>query len=154
MLTPLRLLLLTAALLLTTGCTSLSRDTVAPEVHLASVALLGVTMLDQEWELTLRVRNPNDHALKLRTVDYQIFLGEHRFARGLAKPDEDIPAMGDALVTTRVTTGLFATLKHLQALDYRGDKPLEYRIEGQARVGGIPLPLSFRHAGNIDFPNL
>ena len=148
---PLRLVTLLCLSLLLGACASL-RNAEPPEVTLSNVELLGITMLEQEWALTLRARNPNDFPLTLRSLDYQVFLEGQPFGRGLTNAEVTVPAMGDALVQTRVVTGLFETLRQLQQLDYKSGEPLQYRIEGSARVGGSPLPLKFDHEGEIGLP--
>lgn len=147
-----RLILLLIAAVIATGCTGLRSNTEPPEVTLSSVALLGVTLLEQEWELTLRARNPNDFPLTLRSLDYRIFIEDAPFGRGLTGNAVTVPAMGDALITTRVVTSLFDTLRQFQALDLATGAPVRYRIEGHARLGNSPLKLKFDHDGAVTLP--
>lgn len=137
---------------LASACTGLRSSTEPPEVTLTSVALLGVTLLEQEWELTLRARNPNDFPLTLRSLDYRIFIEDSPFGRGMTGTAVTVPAMGDALVTTRVVTSLFDTLRQFQALDFNPGQPVRYRIDGHARLGGSPLKLKFDHEGAVTLP--
>jgi len=111
-------------------------------------------MFEQEWEITLRTRNPNDHALNLRTLDYQIMVEDRPFARGLSNEAVTLPAMGDALVKTRITTSLFDTLRQFQAMDYTPGQPVRYRISGNARVGNVPFALPFDRRGEFVMPAL
>lgn len=147
-----RLTLLLIAAVIATGCTGLRSNIEPPEVTLSSVALLGVTLLEQEWELTLRARNPNDFPLTLRSLDYRIFIEDAPFGRGLTGNAVTVPAMGDALITTRVVTSLFDTLRQFQALDLATGAPVRYRIEGHARLGNSPLKLKFDHDGAVTLP--
>lgn len=147
-----RLTLLLIATLITTACTGLRGNTEPPEVTLSGVALLGVTLLEQEWELTLRARNPNDFPLTLRSLDYRIFIEDSPFGRGMTGNAVTLPAMGDALITTRVVTSLFDTLRQFQALDLATGAPVRYRIEGHARLGNSPLKLKFDHDGAVTLP--
>lgn len=147
-----RLILLLIAAVIATGCTGLRSNTEPPEVTLSSVALLGVTLLEQEWELTLRARNPNDFPLTLRSLDYRIFIEDSPFGRGMTGNAVTLPAMGDALITTRVVTSLFDTLRQFQALDLATGAPVRYRIEGHARLGNSPLKLKFDHDGAVTLP--
>lgn len=147
-----RLILLLIAAVIATGCTGLRSNTEPPEVTLSSVALRGVTLLEQEWELTLRARNPNDFPLTLRSLDYRIFIEDAPFGRGLTGNAVTVPAMGDALITTRVVTSLFDTLRQFQALDLATGAPVRYRIEGHAQLGNSPLKLKFDHDGAVTLP--
>ena len=146
--------ILVSLLLVLTACTGLRRDTQPPEVTLSEITLVGMTFLEQEWELTLRARNPNDYPLHLRTLDYQIMVENKPFARGLSNEAITLPAMGDALVRTRITTGLFETLRQFQAMEYVPGMPIRYRITGNARVGNVPFALPFDRRGEVIMPSL
>lgn len=140
------------SLALLAGCTNLRSEMLPPEVQLSDIRLVSMTMLEQEWELTLRARNPNDQSIDLRSLEYQILVEDRPFARGLTANAVTLPAMGDALVSTRVTTGLFETLRQFQAMQYTPGKPVSYRISGSARVGGVPFALPFDQRGEVLMP--
>lgn len=124
----------------------------APEVNLATVRLDQVGVFEQQWQVVLRARNPNDRAITLKSLDYELFVNGERFARGLTGEAITLPAMGDALVTTRITTSLLSTLGHLQALQAQPGQPLNYQLKGRARVAGIAFPLRFEHQGQFRLP--
>lgn len=140
--------------ILLAGCANLRSEMLPPEVALSDIRLVNMTMLEQEWELTLRTRNPNDQAIDLRSLEYQILVEDRPFARGLTNSAVTLPAMGDALVRTRVTTGLFETLRQFQAMQHEPGKPITYRISGSARVGGVPFALPFDQTGEVLMPAL
>ena len=141
--------LIMAALMLA-GCQRLG-SLEAPEVSVSGIALNSITLFEQEWGLTLRARNPNDRELTLKSMDYEIFINGEKFARGLTGESVTLPAMGDAQVTTTITTSLLGSLKQLQKIQQQ-DKPLQYRLVGKARVAGVPLPLSFDKEGEMTLP--
>ena len=141
--------LIMAALMLA-GCQRLG-SLEAPEVSVSGIALNSITLFEQEWGLTLRARNPNDRELTLKSMDYEIFINGEKFARGLTGESVTLPAMGDAQVTTTITTSLMGSLKQLQKTQQQ-DKPLQYRLVGKARVAGVPLPLSFDKEGEMTLP--
>ena len=60
--------------------------------------------------------------------------------------------MGDAQVTTTITTSLLSSLQQLQKIQQRKDQPLQYRLVGKARVAGVPIPLSFDKEGEMTLP--
>ena len=146
----LSLWLITAAIMLA-GCQRLG-SLEAPEVSVSGIALNSISLFEQEWGLTLRARNPNDRELTLKSLDYEIFINGEKFARGLTGDSVTLPAMGDAQVTTTITTSLLSSLKQLQKIQQQQDKPLQYRLVGKARVAGVPLPLSFDKEGEMKLP--
>ena len=137
------------AAMITSGCQTLG-SLEAPEVSVTGIALNSISLFEQEWGLTLRARNPNDRA-DPQDLDYEIFINEEKFARGLTGESVTLPAMGDAKVNTTITTSLLSSLKQLQNIQQQQDKPLQYRLVGKARVA-MPLPLSFDKEGEMTLP--
>ena len=148
----LSLWLITAAIMLA-GCQRLG-SLEAPEVSVSSIALNSISLFEQEWGLTLRARNPNDREVTLNSLDYEIYVNGEKFARGLTNERITLPAMGDAQVTTTITTSLLSSLQQLQKIQQNQDQPLQYRLVGKARVAGVPIPLSFDKEGEMELPTM
>lgn len=124
----------------------------APEVNLSSIQLESVTMFEQQWQVVLRARNPNDRDLTLESLDYELYVNGHKLARGLTGQPVTLPAMGDALVPTEVTTSLLENLGQLQDMQSQPGAPVHYEIKGTARVAGVMFPVHFDHKGQIALP--
>ncbi|MBQ24088.1 LEA type 2 family protein [Alcanivorax sp.] len=139
------------SLLILSGCQSLA-GLESPEVSVSGINLNSFNLFEQEWGLTLRARNPNDRELTLNSLDYEIYVNGEKFARGLTNERITLPAMGDAQVTTTITTSLLSSLQQLQKIQQRQDQPLQYRLVGKARVAGVPIPLSFDKEGEMTLP--
>ena len=144
---------LLALTLLLSGCQSL-RNLESPEVSVSDIMLEDITLFEQHWNLTLRVLNPNDRAITINSLDYEIHLNGTRFARGLTGEQVTLNAMSDTQVQTRVTTSILGTLRQLQQLQNKQGEPVNYRLTGQARVAGSPLPLRFDRKGEVTLPAL
>lgn len=138
-------------LLLLGGCQTLS-GLQSPEVNLSAIQLRQASLFEQQWQVVLRVRNPNDRDLTLKSVDYELFVNGKKLARGLTGEPVTLPAMGSALVPTQITTSLLQALSHLQTLQNNPDAALHYRIKGTARVAGVGFPLHFDHDGDVTLP--
>ncbi len=144
---------LLATALLVSGCQSLGKLE-SPDVSVSAINLNAVSLFEQEWDLILRARNPNDRDLTLKSMDYEIYVNGEKFGRGLTAESVTLPAMGDAMVTTTITTNLLSSLQQLQKLQKQQGQPLNYRLVGKARVGGVPLPLSFDEEGELTLPQM
>lgn len=138
---------------LLSGCQTLG-SLESPDVSISRITLNSASLFEQQWDLTLRTTNPNDRELTLKSLDYDIYLNGEKFGRGLTGETVTLPAMGDALVTTTITTNLLGSLKQLQKVQQQQGQPLKYRLVGKARVGGVPLPLSFDEEGDVTLPSL
>lgn len=138
-------------LALLSACQTLS-GLKAPEVNLSSIQLKGVSVFEQQWRVVLRARNPNDRDLTLKSLDYELYLNGHKLARGLTGKAVTLPAMGDALVPTEVTTSLLENLGQLQDMQGQPGAPVHYEIKGTAEVAGVMFPLHFDHQGQVSLP--
>ena len=125
----------------------------APDVNLSGIRLEQVSVFEQQWLVVLRANNPNDRELTLTGLDYELFVNGERLARGLTDDDVTVPARGDTLISTRITTSRMQTLGKLKTLQQEPGAPLDYRIKGSARVKGLPLPLSFDRRGEFHLPD-
>lgn len=135
------------------ACTGIRNDTQPPEVSVSNIALAGAGLFEQRWQVTLRVRNPNQHKLRIRNLQYQVFVEDQPFARGSSDREIALPALGETLVSTELTTHLLQNLNRALALLEKNDTPLPYRIEGKALLGSMPLPLGFSWQGELPAAN-
>jgi len=138
-------------LLFTTACQSLS-GLEAPEVSLSSLRLESVGVFEQRWQAVLRARNPNDRAVTVKALDYEIRVNGERLARGNNSEATTLPALGDVLITTSVSTSLLGTLQQLQHLQQNSNQPLRYQLKGTARVAGLAFPVHFNREGEFTLP--
>jgi len=138
-------------LLILSGCQSLA-GLESPEISVSGINLNNFSLFEQEWGLTLRAQNPNDRELTFNSLDYEIYINGEKFARGLTNESITLPAMGDAQVTTTITTSLLSSLQQLQKIQQNQNQPLQYRLVGKARVAGVPIPLSFDKEGEMKLP--
>lgn len=116
------------------------------------LALTHVTLFEQRWRVTLRVRNPNDHRLSVRGLDYRVLLDGQPFAEGATAASFVLPAQGDTLVSTELSTRLLQDFDRIRAL-LGGDGSLPYTIEGKARLGTLPVPVGFSWHGHWPEPS-
>lgn len=123
-----------------------------PDVTLASVQMAKAGLLEQQWQVALRVTNPNDSKITLKAVDYALFLDNIKFATGMNQEAVSVAARGNELITTTITTNLLSTLKQLSTVALKDDGKVPYRVTGTARIGGWPLPVQFDHKGDVDLP--
>ncbi len=151
-------------LLLTTACQSFS-GLEAPEVSLSSLRLESVGVFEQRWQAVLRARNPNDRAVTIKALDYEILVNGERLARGNNNEAITLPALDDVLITTSVSTSLLGTLQQLQRLQrllgtlqqlqrlqQNAGEPLNYQLKGSARVAGLAFPIHFDREGEFTLP--
>ena len=130
------------------GCTGVQRDTQPPEVRLSELVLTSAGLLEQRWQLTLRVHNPNDHTLSVRSLAYKVYIEEQQFAQGTNTETIVLPPLGETQVTTRLTTHLLQNFANISGVFQRQDgASVPYRVEGKALLGSMPVPVGFSWSG-------
>ncbi|MCA1804270.1 MAG: hypothetical protein LC646_02710, partial [Xanthomonadaceae bacterium] len=67
-----------------TACAWLPQKPQAPRVSLVNVQLSSMELLEQRYGLTLRIQNPNDFALNIQGLDFEVELNRMPFASGVA----------------------------------------------------------------------
>ncbi|NIE78293.1 hypothetical protein F3J45_28080 [Pantoea sp. Ap-967] len=130
-----RLLLLSALLALLAGCASWGSDNWRePQVHLVEIETVKARLLQQEFVLHLRIDNPNDSRLFIRSLNYTLWLNDLRLAEDEVSVWRSVG--GHARRTFKVTarTNLWQHLKPLAKL-LKSGQPLQYRLQGELETG-------------------
>lgn len=131
------------------GCTGTWLRPLKPEVALADVRFEGGNLLEQRFVLTLRVTNPNRFEIPMQGLTFTLDVADQPFAHGMGNRPVTIPALGEALVEVKATTGLVSFLSQFGKL---GKTPgaIPYRLKGRLVTGGRFGDLDFDRRGEMD----
>lgn len=132
-----RLLLLGLTLALLGGCAGWGGNHWRePEVHLVRVETVKARLHQQEFVLHLRIDNPNDSRLFIRSLSYAIRLNDLLLVQDETSIWRSVG--GHARRTFKITarTNLWQHLKPLAKLLKSGD-PLHYTLQGELNTGLI-----------------
>jgi LEA14-like dessication related protein len=134
------------ASLLLAACASVAPKIETPEVTLESVRVVRIVDNRAEISVGLRLYNPNDMALAVKAVDYDVTLDGRPAMNGHTVRVEPLPARGEGKVevTGRVDVGAVATA--LMALG--SQIPVPYTLKGTLTMEGW-APIAFSHSGKI-----
>jgi len=121
-------------LLSLTACAAFD-DAVPPEVSLSNVRLVGGGLVDQELQVDLRIRNPNNFELPLDGLTFNLELNGQPFADGFTNEAVTVPSLGEAKVPVTASINLIDLVQQMLALGRQGD--LNYRIDGLAYLSGL-----------------
>ncbi len=139
---------LLATLALLTACSTHTGPFQKPQVNLAGVRLEELGLLEQRFELQLRVSNPNSFSIPLEGLQTKVELNGKPFAEGLSNEKVTLKALSDTVVKVRVTTNLASTLKTLNRL-LAGNEPLRYRASGTLYLPLVPGGVPFDRTGEV-----
>lgn len=122
-----------------------------PSVKLSSVGIEKMGLFEQQWKVDLRVTNPNEKGLTLKSLDYTLYVQDQKIATGMNQEPMVIPARSSEMVSTTISTDLFQTLSGLSKTSF-GGAGVPYRVEGVAKLSGWPLPIHFNHKSELTLP--
>jgi LEA14-like dessication related protein len=124
---------LLAVALLLGGCGI--ADPEPPSVRVADLRLLDSTAFEQRFEINLRIDNPNDFALPLDGLTFDLEVNGESFARGFSNQRVTIPRLGEGRVSVAASTTLIELMRQMQLLAEYGD--ITYRLSGVAYVDSL-----------------
>lgn len=125
------------AVLALPGCATYGDERV--EVHLADVALLDATLLEQRLRLSLRFQNRGNRDLAVDGLAYRIEASGTTLASGVSNQAFTIPRYGEARIDVEATSTLAGVLRQVVEFQRLSGTPgagLRYRIHGTAKLAG------------------
>lgn len=141
-----RAILTCAMLVLLSGCATMQLET--PRLQVIDVSLLGGDLLQQQLRVRMRVQNPNDVALPVRGISYEVQLAGETFADGESERDFVIPALGETEFNVDVTANAAAAVLRLLGSRDRGNP--QYRVLGTVKLAkGLIRTIPFDHSGEL-----
>jgi LEA14-like dessication related protein len=133
--------------LLLTGCPStqsLPWDTKENvQIALSDIELQEIKALETIFLLKLRIVNPNDTAIVIRSLKSDLKINGEPFASGISDESQNVPPFGTVTVPVVVYTSNFAIVgsvieilqKDVQQYGGRPEEPLNYALDGQLHLG-------------------
>ena len=130
------------------GCAGLSSQIEAPTVTIADVGIDRIGLFEQQLNLKLRVRNPNDRELRVDGIAFDFEINDQLFARGVGNRAIIVPRYGSELMNVEAVTNLSSVIKQFNAWARAEHPGLKYRIKGTLSLEGSRVP--FDRTGEFD----
>ena len=119
-----------------------------PTLTVVEVNLLKGDLFKQQLRVRMRVENPNNVALPVKSITYEVELAGNAFAHGESAGDFIVPAKGGTEFDVNVTTNAAAAV--LQMLGGGSQGNPAYRIFGKVHLSsGMLRNIPFDHAGTL-----
>ena len=148
-----RLIIMILSALSLTGCTTLTRDVVAPEIYLSGIQPLESGLLEQRMRVDLNIVNPNRHSVTITGMDFVLDVNDSRLLRGIASDKVTIPARGERILSVTARTGIVDVVRQL--LKVPGTHTLKYRLTGGLQLGRFgSKTFPFDYEGEMSRDNL
>lgn len=130
------------------ACATLPPGAQAPRVSLADVSLRSLGLLEQRFELDLRLVNPNAFDLKIEGLDFELEVNGRPFAKGVSRVTTLLPADATTLMRVDAYTQSKDWLTQMKSLSPDVLKEgMPYRVHGRVKAGGLSEWLPFEHTG-------
>ncbi len=145
--TALCLLLMASACL--TACASMRPSFETPSVTFTSFRMLPSNSITPEFEIGLKVTNPNAQALNLRGLAYTVSLDGTELVKGVANELPVIEGYGTGDVTLTASPDVFGGIQFLAELMRDPRDTVNYSLEAKLDVGALVPAIRVRDEGKI-----
>jgi hypothetical protein len=150
---PARNVMTALALLVVTGCATITQPWQSPEVAPLGLRVAELGPQRQVFVVTLAVKNPNDRTLPIKAMTYRLTLDGKELAQGSSTLERQIPALGEERVEVEVAANLLGVVPQLPALALQG-RPLDWTVVGTVTIADGLLTLPYRYSGQVDAATL
>lgn len=106
-----------------------------PELQLVRVELVKARLLEQFFVLRFRMDNPGSGRLLVRGLNYTLYLKDIKLAEGEWSHWFTIPGRSYEEFEVPVRTNLWRHLRSIVKLLEDRDRPIPYRLRGEAKTG-------------------
>lgn len=138
------------SLLIIAGCSTMPQDFETPKVSITNIVPKDMTLMEQRFDVQLRIQNPNNFDLGINGIRFDIALNGNEFGSGMSGEKVTIPRFSSEVINGEVITGLGGILRQAQGFT-SGATKVKYRLKGKAFA---EAPSSFRipfeDTGEID----
>lgn len=135
------------------GCTSLNKLE-PPSITLVVIKPLQSTGVLPAFNIQLKISNPNDMAIPLRKVRYELYLNKSKVVTGSGDDLPMLPAHGDAIVTISAVPEVEGAMALAGQFLIQQPTTMEYQFSAELDPA-IALPtLHFERAGQIKLPKM
>jgi len=132
------------------GCVGFGME--RPRVTLSDIAVKDARVLEQVFEVKLRIMNPNDTELPISGLAFDVELNDAPFASGVSGEQVIVPRFGSAVITAEAVSGIAGIVRQLAKLAEGGLTSISYRITGKVYLGSWLQRLTFDERGEIKLP--
>lgn len=130
------------------ACSDLPLNAVPPQVSVAGVDIKRLGLLEQRFDVGLRVTNPNDFDLVIEALEFELEVNGRPFATSMSRTSTLIAAASSTMMQIDAITQSRNLVEQLSRLSPEILKDgVPYRIKGRIKTDRSSRWLPFDHAG-------
>ena len=131
------------------GCAGLPVAVEPPMVTISDFGVGSASLFEQQFNLKLRIQNPNPDELRIDGVAFDLEINDQMFAKGVGNQAVTVPRFGSGFMPVEAVSSLGGLLRQFGVLVQGGKPGFNYRIKGSLSVaGGTRIP--FDRRGEFD----
>lgn len=131
------------------ACGALRPGFEAPTVTISSFRSVPSQGALPNFEIGLRVINPNRDALRLRGLTYTVSLNDRELIKGVSNELPVIEGYDEGEVVLTVTPNLVQGIRFVTDMMNRPDRNVSYALEARLDVGRVLPPIRVTDTGTI-----
>lgn len=110
-------------------------------------------LAEQRFRIGLRIFNPNDFRLSVKSLNYEVKINDVELGRGGIQNPVTLPARGDTVVHVEMVGRLLGFLTELgRMVDEHTDR-LTYSLKGDLLLERPPIRIPFEKEGDFRLPS-
>lgn len=141
-------------ILLLAGCATLAPHIEPPDITVARFQVVDVQLLEQRYALTLRVQNPNDFALPIKGLSFNLSMYGRPFAHGVSNHAVRIEPYSEAMLELSVVSGTLNLIQQFAKLQDEGRESIDYLLSGHLSLEDRLTRVPFEKRGSLNFKML
>ena len=129
-------------------------EVLEPEINIVSIAIIQADLVNTRFEAVVRIDNPNDFAVSLSSLSYELYGNGRFWADGIESDVLQVPAQGSCQTEFRFTMN-FIDMNRTLLDDIIAMRQVRYRFKGDVEVEADipmvpPFQMSFERSGLSD----
>jgi len=142
--------IIVSAILSIAGCATLQSDFDPPVVNVSSIRALPSDGFAPQFEIDLKITNPNRDALDLYGIAYNLILEGHKILTGVSKDLPTIDGYSEVDVTLIATANLLNSIGFFADLVKSHQESIDYKLEAKLDFGGFHPTIRVAEQGKVD----
>lgn len=122
------------ALFFLSGCATMNLNYEEPSIELVSFKVLPANGFEQNFEIGLKLTNPNNFELPLNGISYQLLVAGETLAHGVAVNIPTAGAYSESRFTVPISTNLMRGIKVIRALMFSQGKDISYQLKAKLDI--------------------
>ena len=132
------------------ACTNYRTDFEKPDVKVTQVQHLGGGLLDQRFRVQLTMTNPNDYALDLKAIQFQVAIADKELINGVAGNLPKIPAYGQASFSVDGQANVLEVGSLMAKVLKNPSANVDYQVNGTVSLrSGFPKTFPLQKRGTL-----